>query len=197
MSGRREKDGGAPGVLRDGRPPMAPDALLARLSDMGIEAETVRHRPVFTVEEARRYRGDLPGLHVKNLFVRDRKGAMWLVVALENRPIDLRAVAETLGHRRFSFGSPRRLMEYLGVVPGAVTPFAVVNDTGGEVRVAFDTGLRDAEAWNFHPLDNAMTTTIVPGDMLRFLAAVDHSPVWVDLEEGTGNRSNQGRARSS
>jgi Ala-tRNA(Pro) deacylase len=158
-----------------------PAELLARLERMGIQAETFTHPPVYTVEEAKRLRGDVPGAHVKNLFVRDKKGAMWLVVALEDRRVDLRRLAESLGHKRFSFGSERRLMEYLGVVPGAVTLFAVVNDHGGAVRVALDTGLRAHEEWSFHPLDNAMTTTIRAEDMLRFLDEVDHPPTWIEL----------------
>ena len=175
-----------PRMLVDGRPPATPDDLLARLEAMGIEVETVTHAPVFTVGEAKEHRGDVPGAHVKNLFVRDKKGAMWLVVALEDRFVDLRALAESLGHKRFSFGSERRLMEYLGVVPGAVTLFAVVNDHGGAVRVALDTGLRVHELWSFHPLDNAMTTTIRAADMLRFLGEVDHPPTWVELDASPG-----------
>lgn len=176
-----------PRLLVDGRAPATPEELLARLEAMGIEAETVTHRPVFTVEEAKEHRGDVPGAHVKNLFVRDKKGAMWLVVALEDRSVDLRALAESLGHKRFSFGSERRLMEYLGVIPGAVTLFAVVNDRGGAVKVALDVGLRAHDLWSFHPLDNAMTTTIRAADMLRFLDEVDHPPTWIELdEEGVG-----------
>jgi Ala-tRNA(Pro) deacylase len=160
---------------------MTPDELLARLEALGIEHRTVSHRPVFTVEEARAHRGDLPGAHIKNLFLRTKKGAMWLVVALESRTVDLRALAEALGHRRFSFASERRLRAYLGVIPGAVTPFAVVNDGEGAVRVALDEGLRDFEEWNAHPLVNSMTTTVRGRDMIRFLEAVDHPPVWVSL----------------
>jgi Ala-tRNA(Pro) deacylase len=158
-----------------------PEELLARLEELGIEHRTVSHRPVFTVEEAREHRGDLAGAHVKNLFLRDKKGVMWLVVALESRAVDLRRLAETLGHKRFSFASERRLSEYLGVIPGAVTPFAVVNDQGGAVSVALDDGLKDYEEWNFHPLVNSMTTTLRGEDMIRFLKAVDHPPRWIAL----------------
>jgi Ala-tRNA(Pro) deacylase len=168
-------------VLADGTLPATPEELLAHLETMGIEATTVRHRPVFTVEEARAHRGAIPGAHLKNLLVRDKKGPMWLVVALEHRTIELRSVAESLGQRRFSFASPRRLMARLGVVPGAVTPFAVINDHEGVVRVALDRGLIDHHVWNFHPLDNAMTTSISGADMLRFLEEVGHVPEWVDL----------------
>jgi len=165
-----------------GRAHATPEELLARLDALGIRHRTVEHRPVFTVEEARAHRGELPGAHVKNLFLRNKKGVMWLVVALESRPVDLKRVAERLGHRSFSFASERRLATHLGVIPGAVTLFAVVNDIEREVSVALDEGLRDFDEWNFHPLVNSMTTTVRAADMLRFLEAVDHPPVWVALD---------------
>ena len=172
----------APALLDDGTEPATPEELLARLEELGIEATTHRHPPVFTVEEAQEHKGDLPGAHTKNLFLRDKKGVMWLVVALHDREVDLKALAPILGARgRLSFGSRDRLMRYLGVVPGSVTPFAVVNDHGGEVGVALDTGLRGQEIWNAHPLDNAMTTAVTGEDMVRFLRALDHPPVWVEL----------------
>lgn len=168
-------------LLADGSPPATPEQLLSRLEAMGIRAETHRHPPVYTVEEAKRLRGALPGAHTKNLFVRDKKGVMWLVVVLEDRAVDLARTARLLGHKRFSFGSPERLMRHLGLEPGAVTPFGVVNDHGSAVSVALDAGLRAFELWNFHPLDNAMTTRIRQEDMLRFLEAVGHPPRWLDL----------------
>jgi len=169
-------------LLADGALPMTPEALLGRLDEMGIAATTHRHAPVFTVEEAQRLKGDLPGAHTKNLFLRDKKGAMWLLVALYDRDIELLAVAKTLGvSGRFSFGSAERLMRYLGVIPGSVTPFAVINDHGSAVRVALDSGLREQEIWNAHPLDNAMTTAVRGDDMVRFLEGVGHPPVWVDV----------------
>lgn len=170
--------------MADGHPPATPEELLSRLEALGIEAHTFSHPPVFTVEEAKAHRGELAGAHTKNLFVRDKKGAMWLVVALEDRVVDLRAIAQKLGHKRFSFGSAERLMQYLGVIPGAVTPFGLVNDHTACVRVALDTGLRAYHLWNFHPLDNGMTTTLTGADMVRFLEAVDHSPTWVDIGAG-------------
>jgi Ala-tRNA(Pro) deacylase len=91
-------------------------------------------------------------------------------------------VAQALGHKGFSFASEDRLRRYLGVIPGAVTPFAVVNDRTGAVRVALDEALKGLEPWHFHPLDNAMTTSIAAADMLRFLSAVDHDPTWIDLD---------------
>lgn len=171
-----------PARLVDGTPPMAPPTLLATLADLGIETTTVRHPPVYTVEEARAIRGQIPGAHTKNLFVRDKKGVMWLIVALENQLVDLRAVAQMLGHKSFSFGSSQRLMHYLGLTPGSVTPFGVVNDRGGHVSVALDEGLRRYDTWNFHPLVNSMTTSVSSAEMLRFFEAVDHAPRWIVLD---------------
>ena len=168
-------------VLADGSDPITAEALLERLDELGIEASTVSHPPVFTVEEAKALRGDLPGAHTKNLFVRDKKGAMCLVVALEDRPVDLKALAPKIGMKRVSFGSADRLMQFLGVIPGAVTPFAVVNDHAQRVAVALDRGLAEIEWWNFHPVDNAKTTTLRGEDMVRFLESVGHTPTWIDL----------------
>ena len=168
--------------LDDGTVPATPEELLTRLAEMGIDATTHRHQPVFTVEEAQAVKGDLHGAHTKNLFLRDKKGTMWLVVALHDREVDLHALAPQLEARgRLSFGSADRLMRYLGVTAGSVTPFALLNDHGKKVSVALDTGLRGQEVWNAHPLDNAMTTAVTRDDMLRFLEAVEHAPRWVEL----------------
>ena len=165
-----------------GPPRLAPEGLLARLEAMGIQASTHHHPPVYTVEESRKLKGHLPGAHTKNLFLRDKKGSMWLVVALYDREVNLLALGKKLETRgRLSFGSPERLMRTLGVTPGAVTPFGAINDRGQEVTVALDTGLKDYELWNSHPLDNGMTTTIRGEDMVRFLGETGHAPVWVDL----------------
>ena len=175
-------EGPSPRLLEDGSPPVSPERLLARLDELGIGHATHRHAPVYTVEEAQRLKGDLPGAHTKNLFLRDKKGTMWLVVALYDRDVDLKALGPQVDARgRLSFGSADRLMRYLGVIPGSVTPFAVINDHGGQVSVALDRGLRDQETWNAHPLDNAMTTAVRGEDMLRFLDAMGHPPRWVDL----------------
>lgn len=169
-------------TLDDGTAPASPEQLLAHLEASDIHVTTHRHPPVFTVEEAQRLKGDLPGAHTKNLFLRDKKGSMWLVVALNDREIDLLDLAKILGvSGRLSFGSADRLMRYLGLTPGSVSPFGVINDHGAMVRVALDSGLRAYELWNAHPLDNSMTTAIRGEDMLRFLGAHGHDPVWVAL----------------
>jgi Ala-tRNA(Pro) deacylase len=149
---------------------------------MGIEVTTHRHPPVATVEEARSVRGGLPGAHTKNLFLRDKKGGQWLVVALHDRAVDLLALAPKLSARgRLSFGSPERLMRSLAVRPGAVSPFGAINDLDRTVTVVLDRGLAAYEVWNAHPLKNTMTTAIRADDMLRFLNETGHPPVWVDL----------------
>jgi Ala-tRNA(Pro) deacylase len=169
------------GRLADGSFPATPDDLFARLQQLGIPVTTVRHRPVFTVEEARVHRGDLPGIHTKSLFLRDKKGAMSLVVCLEDRPIDLKDLAGRIGAGRLSFGSPERLMKYLGVIPGAVSPFALLNDTGGQVRAYFDRAVLEGSLVNLHPLDNALTTAIATADLCRFLETIGHPPQPVAL----------------
>ena len=161
--------------------PTSPEALLARLAELGIEVSSFSHPPVHTVEEAKALRGELKGGHIKNLFLRNKKGAMWLITCLEDREIDLKALGRALGAGRFSFGSAERLMTYLGVLPGAVTPFAVINDTGGKVQVVLDAALLDCDPVNAHPLVNDMTTAVAPGDLVRFLEAVDHPPQIFDL----------------
>jgi Ala-tRNA(Pro) deacylase len=164
--------------------PTSPDQLFAHLEGLGIRTRTVQHPPVFTVEEAKALRGDLPGAHIKNLFLRNKKGEMWLVVAEESRPIDLKALGERLGAGRLSFGSPERLMSYLGVVPGAVTPFALINDREGEVRVAIDKAILEQDPVNCHPLANDMTTAIAPRDLLAFIESSGHKPTILDLGNG-------------
>jgi len=169
--------------LADGSVPAGAAELLARLHALGIPARTVDHPPVFTVEEARRCKGDLPGAHTKNLFLRDKPGKrMWLLCVLAERDVDLRALPDRIGAKpRLSFGSEDRLMRYLGVSAGAVSPFAVVNDRGKAVQVVLDRALLAADLVNLHPLDNARTTAVTPADLLRFLDAEGHPPAVLDF----------------
>ena len=158
-----------------------PQQLFARLDQLGIAHRTVQHPPVFTVEEAKALRGDLPGHHIKNLFLRNKKEEMWLVVALEDRAVDLKRLGEVLGAGKLSFGSPDRLRRTLGVEPGSVTPLALANDTGGVVRLALDRGLADGQPLNAHPLVNSMTTTLSLDGLQRLFAATGHEPRWLDF----------------
>lgn len=152
-------------------------ALLERLDQLGVSHRTIDHPAVFTVEEAARLRGRIPGAHSKNLFVRDKKERHWLVSCLARREVDLKWLAEHLGTKRLTFCSRRRLEGYLGIRPGAVSPFAVINDVGGVVRVALDAELLEAEPLNFHPLDNAKTTAVSRAGLMRFLKAENHDPL--------------------
>ncbi len=169
--------------LHDGSDPATPEDLFRRLDELGIAHDTTSHEPVFTVEEAKAVRGKLPGGHTKNLFLRNKKGAMWLIVCQEDRLIDLKALGRHLSAGRFSFSSADRLMRHLGVVPGAVTPFAVINDKQGVVRVVVDLSVLSCEKVHFHPLDNAMTTAIRGEDLMKFLRAQDHAPEVTDLSK--------------
>src|SRR5262245_6230873 len=160
---------------------LSPQQLFDHLAQLGIAQRTVEHPPVFTVEQAKALRGDLPGHHVKNLFLRNKKEEMWLVVAIEDRAVDLKRLGEVLGAGRLSFGSPDRLRRHLGVEPGSVTPLALINDTGLSVRLALDRGLIEGGPVNVHPLVNTMTTAMKAADLLRFFAATGHEPRWLDF----------------
>lgn len=161
--------------------PATEDALFAVLEHLGIETATHRHPPVFTVAESRDLRGILPGVHCKSLFMKDKKGVLWLVVVLEDRKLDLKILGDVIGSARLSFARPERLMEYLGVTPGSVTPFALINDRECRVRVILDAEIATADLANFHPLSNDATTAIQPDDLLRFIAHCGHESQIVDL----------------
>ncbi len=170
------------GRLADGSAPAAARDLLVRLEALGIAAESFEHPAVYTVDEAKALRGELAGAHIKNLFLRNKKGAMWLVTCQEDRQIDLKALGERLGAGRLSFGSAERLMTYLGVLPGAVTPFGGVNDRRGQVAVVLDSALADHDRVNCHPLVNTMTTALSGRDLVRFLESTGHPPELLDFE---------------
>jgi len=150
--------------------------LFARLTELGIATTTSEHAPVFTVAESSEVERQLPGAHTKNLFLKDDKGALFLVVAVATTRVDLKALAKTLGAGRFSFGKPELLLEVLGVLPGSVTAFAVINDTAHRVAVVLDSELMGYATINCHPLDNAATTNIAREDLLRFMRACGHEP---------------------
>jgi len=157
--------------------PVTPDQFFAVLDALGIAYKTVKHPPLFTVEQSRVLRGQIPGGHTKNLFLRDKKYELYLVVALEDADIELKDLHRRLGASgRFSFGSSNLLREVLGVEPGAVTPFGAINDTQGRVTIVLDTPMMEHETLNYHPLVNTMTTSIKRGDLLKFLRSTGHVP---------------------
>jgi Ala-tRNA(Pro) deacylase len=157
--------------------PTTPDQLFAALDALGIAHATVQHPPLFTVEQSRALRGQIPGGHTKNLFLRDKKNALYLVVAEEDAEIELKGLHRLLGATgRFSFGSADLLREVLGVTPGAVTPFGAINDSEGRVAVVLDAALMAHETINCHPLVNTMTTSLRRGDLVKFLQSTGHEP---------------------
>lgn len=162
--------------------PATAEELCAYLTQRGIVFTLHRHAPLHTVAESQALRGAIAGLHTKNLFLRDRADALFLLSAAEDAAIDLKTLHEKLGAKgRFSFARADQLEAFWGVKPGAVTPFGALNDTEGRVSVALDESLLDAEIVNFHPLTNDMTLGLSPADLIRFLEATSHPPQRVRL----------------
>ena len=161
--------------------PATMENLFRLLDELGIRTVTAEHEALFTVEQSRRLRGEIPGAHSKNLFLKDRKGQLWLVVAEEETAVDLKRLHAVIGSARLSFGKPDLLIEALGIAPGSVTPFALINDRQGRVAVVLDAHLMRHDRLNFHPLVNTATTTISRDDLLAFIRATGHEPQIVDL----------------
>ena len=161
--------------------PASPEDLFNRLETLGIAVTTHDHPPVFTVEEAQRHCAHLPGAHCKSLFLKNKKGALWLAVTLDERRLDIKLLQSALDAGRLSFGKPALLMDVLGVIPGSVTPFALINDRNHLVTVVLDEEMMAAEVANFHPLHNAATTAIAPADLRHFIADCGHTPIQLDF----------------
>ena len=161
-----------------------PDDLFAFLKELEIETTTVTHPPLHTVEESKALRGDLPGAHIKNLFLKDKKGRLFLLTCLENRTVNMKTLDKVLGSARLSFGKPELLWETLGVRPGAVTPFTLINDRGEVKNVTFalDAALQESDVIHAHPLHNEATTAISSVGLIKFISACGHSPLLVDFD---------------
>lgn len=168
-------------------PPLTRDQLFAVFDALGLRYETAGHPPVFTVAESDQVKANLPGGHSKNLFLKDKKGALLLISAEQSTQVALKTLHRRLGCGRLSFGSAELLEETLGVTPGSVTAFALVNDPGRRVRFVLDRALAAHPSVNFHPLKNDATTTMPTEDFLTFIRALGREPEIVDLtEEGDG-----------
>jgi Ala-tRNA(Pro) deacylase len=163
--------------------------LFARLAELGIATETLEHPAVFTVAESSKLERELPGGHTKNLFLKDKKGALFLVVALGQAHIDLKSLPKKLGSDRLSFGKPELLAEVLGVPPGSVTPFALINDKAHRVTVILDADMMRHERLNYHPLENTATTNIAREDLVKFIRACGHEPRIEAVASATSNGS--------
>jgi Ala-tRNA(Pro) deacylase len=156
--------------------------LMARLAGLGIASTIHRHPAVYTVEESRNLRGDLPGAHIKNLFVRDKKRNFWLITVLEERQLDLKALKDRLNASgNLSFASQEYLKEILGVEAGAVTPLAVMNDKAGMVKPVLDAAIIKADLVNVHPLHNEATLSMTSAELVRFMEDCGHKPVLMDF----------------
>lgn len=158
-------------------------ALYALLDRLGIAHHTEEHRAVFTVEEGADVKARLPGGHSKNLFLKDKAGDYVLVSALGSTVIKLNQLHKRIGTKRLSFGKPDALLNLLGVVPGSVTVFSVLNDTDAKVRLILDKALFDFESVWFHPMRNTASTRVAPQDLITFADASGHPPTLVDFSE--------------
>jgi Ala-tRNA(Pro) deacylase len=151
--------------------------LFAYLAALNIPVTTITHLPLHTVADSKALRGDIPGGHTKNLFLKDRKDQYFLLTVDEDAIVDLKTIHLVIGAAgKVSFGRAEALLELLGVVPGAVTVFGAVNDTEGKVKVFLDAGLMANEIINGHPLVNDATTSIGAQDLIKFLKATGHHP---------------------
>jgi len=156
--------------------------LYALLEAHGIAYAHAAHAPVFTVEEAHAICGHIPGAHVKNMFMKEKKGGLWLATCLDRRRIRIRDLEREVGAKGLSFGKPEVLWDALGVRPGSVTPFAIINDPRRRVTAILDRALLDFSEINAHPLHNEATTTISPDNLMRFFALTGHEPILVDFD---------------
>lgn len=149
--------------------------LFSFLDSLGIKLATHRHPPLFTVADSQALRGEIAGGHTKNLFLKDKKDNFFLLTVDEEAVVDLKHVHQLIGAAsRVSFGKPEMLMELLGVAPGSVTVFGLINDTQGKVRVVLDQALMKNATINAHPLTNEATTSIAAADLIRFIEATGH-----------------------
>lgn len=164
--------------------------LFARLDRLGIAHKTLEHARVFTVEEGKEIKASLPGGHTKNLFLKDKAGRLFLICALGSTVIKINKLHKELGCKRLSFGSEELLLKHLGVTPGSVTIFSVMNDVEQAVTLVLDKALFDDPLVNFHPLLNNATATIASAQLIDFAQDCGHKPVIVDFDilmsEATG-----------
>ena len=163
--------------------PATPADLFAVFDAHGIAHSTLEHPAVFRVEEGQEIKAALPGAHTKNLFLKDARDQLWLISALGETRIDLKRLPATIGAAKLSFGREEILYDALGVRPGSVTLFALVNDPGHRVRVVLDRALFEHKTVNFHPLVNTATTAVSLEGMMAFLKALGIEPQIVDFAD--------------
>lgn len=169
--------------------PTSPQALLEYIDTLGITYKVYDHDPIFTVEEGLHLKASIPGTHCRNLFLRDKKKNMFLVVAANETQIDMKKLAPVIDSGRLSFGSADRLWDNLGIRQGSVNPFCVINDKNNAIKVILDAAMMNADLVNYHPMDNAQTIGLTPNDLLKFMEesgntyeVLDLSPAAPDIE---------------
>ena len=162
--------------------PATPAELFAFLDAIGADHATTEHQAVFRVGDGEEIKQAIPGAHTKNLFLKDAKDQLWLISARDRTVIDLKRLHPVIGSARLSFGSPALMEAVLGVTPGSVTAFGLINDTGHRVRFVLDRKLAEAERVNFHPLTSTATTGVSQAGFRSFLAAVGVAPLIVDFD---------------
>jgi len=162
--------------------PTPPQALFACLDRLNIPYRVYEHEPAFTVAESEHLKAHIPGLHCRNLFVRDKKEKMFLITAANETPVDLKGLEKTLNCGRLSFGSAERMWRHLGVRPGHVCPFAAINDRSCAVLSVLDVRMMEADEIAVHPMENNMTIVLKPADLLKFLEFTGHKPHIADLK---------------
>ncbi|MBV6634113.1 MAG: prolyl-tRNA synthetase associated domain-containing protein [Alphaproteobacteria bacterium] len=170
-------------ISEDAAPPTSADDLLAKLDELGIAYQRHHHEPLFTVADSQAMRGQIDGAHIKNLFVKNKKGQIWMITVLEHRSVDLNTLAKQIGAGRVSFAKPELLWQYWGVRPGAVTPFGAINDSENVVTVILDEALKGEACVNCHPLVNDQTIGVSADDLVKFLTHTNHEPTFVTIPE--------------
>jgi Ala-tRNA(Pro) deacylase len=161
--------------------PFGKEEPLRFLEGRGMDYTLHEHEPVFTAEEALKVCGHIPGVHCKNLFLKDKSDALWLVTLRDEKRADLKSLPEKIGSKRLSFGNAALLMEALGVTPGSVTPLALINDDAARVQPVLDRWMMEQELINLHPLVNTATVTLRTADLMRFFSAFGRQPLLSDL----------------
>lgn len=160
--------------------PATAEQLFSYLDELGIRHETIEHPAFFTVEEGRDWHHKIPGLHCKNLFLKDKNGKLWLVVMPADKRADINRIARQTGAAKLSFANPEVLMQALGLTPGSVTPFALLNDNQKTVHVVLDQDMMASELVNYHPLHNTASTCLRSADLLKFVKALGYQPYITD-----------------
>lgn len=163
--------------------PTSPDQLMGVMDDLGIAYDLHHHEAVFTVAESEKVDKQITAHHTRNMFLRTKKKQNFLITLSHDTPIDLKKLEQLLGVKNFSFGSPDRLMEILGVYPGSVTPLSAINANAGDITIILEDKMMQADLVAYHPLLNTMTVTMTPIDLLNFLAHIGHVPQVINLDE--------------